>query len=829
MPHHPEDKRYPHLSLIREEGTTDRRRATPPPPQDFNRGGRETFGPLIKSEINRLEDEAKHKPPPAQGIQPHLVFRVPVAPKTSVVDLTRLLQKLGLTVVSIENDGAVIAFRDEINLDEFKKAVNGYQRGPVDGINPKTNLPYKRTKYDVLEIIEAKEMRLWGRVDRIGSRLAKLIGEKGEHIDLKALHVLDVDLWHRGTKALACESISELQQLIRGGEQHGEKLSDSFVGEMLCLARVTVNGKKLGRLLEMDVVAEVDLPPQPVFDSYTASQTTPRDFPIPPKPAPDGPRVCILDSGISSGHRLLANNVGHEEAILTAISSPADAHGHGTMVGGLAVFGNVRANYEAGYFASPVTLYSARVLNDENRFDDEKRIITQMHAAISIFKKEPYNCRVFNISLGCQEPLLTDSNKRQGSWAEELDIIARDLKVLLVVSAGNHDASRASENSDAETALVGYPEYLFNPVARLCDPATAAIAITVGAIAEHDIPEVRRGAGKDDIVRPVAKANEPTPSTRIGPGINDAVKPEFVDYGGNNVFQGFGQDRYAQKTDRAVAVMSFSHKPAENLFAYDVGTSFAAPRVAHLAALLWHRIRRDFGHDPHPNLVRAVLATATVMPKATCSLIKDEKGEEYISRVCGYGMVDADLALESGDRRVTLVAQGSIKVDTFQLFQVPVPKEFQEDSQSKRIVVALAFDPPVRRRRAEYLGIDMCCSLFRNKTVSEITEAYRSISAEERKNKSVPGAIQDSSKCKLVPGSAALATSTLQRSEWVSQRKFSANDTFYLLIRAVRNWAPIEVTEQDFAVAVTLESNDPNLYQVIRERIKGRQRNRIKQ
>jgi subtilisin family serine protease len=782
----------------------------------------------MNAALDLLEAEARRQPPPVQGIQPHLVFRVPVAAGTSPTELTDRLQQLGIAVVSIENDGAVIAFRGDTDLSEFKEAVRKYQRGPA--INQKTGLRYKSTRYDVFEIIEVDQMRRWGRTDRVGRRLANAIGKNGESIDSATLYVLDVDLWHRGTTALAKVSVTEVQKLVQDGTKAGEKFSDTFIGDVLCLARITVTGEKLSRLLEMDAVAEVDLPPQPFFDAYSAATVTPRDFPSPPRPAPDGPRVCILDSGITSSHKLLANNIGHEEAILTDTTSPADANGHGTMVGGLAVFGDIRACYTAGRFSSPITLFSARVTNDASRFDDDKRIINQMRQAVEVFLAEPYNCKVFNISLGCPEPLLSDGNRRQGEWAQALDVVARDLKVLLVVSAGNHDASIATLTHDAEKALIGYPHYLFEPAAGLCDPATAAIPITVGALAEHDEPAVRKGSDKDDLVRPIAQAGQPTPSTRIGPGLNDAIKPEFVAYGGNSTFHGSGPIRSTKRIDPGVAVMSFSHRPVlDQLFAYHVGTSFAAIRVARLAALVWHRIRQDFGQDPDPNLVRAVLATATVMPEEACSLIEQTKGTDFIPRVCGYGMVDAELALESSDRRVTLVAQGSITIDTFHIFQVPVPEEFQDDSKSKRIVVALAYDPPVRRRRTQYLGVDMCCSLFRNKSVEEIVEAYRAITQEERKSKSLPGAIQDSSKCKLAPGVKALGTSTLQRCEWTSKTRLKDSDTFHLLVRADRNWAPSEITEQDFGVAVTLESNNPLLYGVIRERIPVRQRTRLRQ
>jgi hypothetical protein len=178
MPHHPDDKRYPHLPLIREDRETHRRKPPPPPPVNLNRGGRGQFGPKMKAALNQLEAEARHQRPPVQGIHPHLVFRIPVAVGTSPTVLTDRLQELGIAVVSIENDGAIIAFRDDTDLSTFKDAVGKYERGPRLGV--------KSTKYDVFEIIEPDHMRLWSRTDRIGTRLANVIGKQGEVIDSNA-------------------------------------------------------------------------------------------------------------------------------------------------------------------------------------------------------------------------------------------------------------------------------------------------------------------------------------------------------------------------------------------------------------------------------------------------------------------------------------------------------------------------------------------------------------------------------------------------------------------------------------------------------------------
>ena len=186
------------------------------------------------------------------------------------------------------------------------------------------------------------------------------------------------------------------------------------------------------------------------------------------------------------------------------------------MVGAIAVFGDIRASYQAGQFASEITLHSARVLNRENRFDDHKLIIHQMQRAIEIFKAPPYNCRVFNLSLGDDRPWLRD-NTRQSLWAEGLDVLARQNKVLLIISAGNQYLGTGNNARDAEEVLANYPHYLFDPESGLCEPATAAIAVTVGGIAQYEEPETRRGAREETIVRTVAHAGEPLPITHHRP------------------------------------------------------------------------------------------------------------------------------------------------------------------------------------------------------------------------------------------------------------------------------------------------------------------------
>ena len=147
--------------------------------------------------------------------------------------------------------------------------------------------------------------------------------------------------------------------------------------------------------------------------------------------------------------------------------------------------------FQAGQFASNITLYSDRVLNDENSFDDVKLIIQQMRRP-SRFSRRPHRTAVSStfpwVMIG-----RGSATTRQSLWAECLDVLAREEKVLLVVSAENPYLGTGNNARDAEEVLANYPDYLFEPDCGLCDPATAAIALTVGGIAQHDEPEVRRG------------------------------------------------------------------------------------------------------------------------------------------------------------------------------------------------------------------------------------------------------------------------------------------------------------------------------------------------
>ena len=195
------------------------------------RGGRPAFGQQVLDKITELAGVA-NPVPPTTGFPPHLVFRIPVADKATIDSVAEKLIEAGLVVVSIEPDQAIVVFRDDADLTDFRAALTAYMRGPRH--KPDGEMA-QSTKWDVFEFIHADSMRNWSRTDRIGDRLITAIGARGERIAPNQLYVLDVELWHPGLREQARQAITELTTIIGEGRQDGERIADSFAGDLLVL------------------------------------------------------------------------------------------------------------------------------------------------------------------------------------------------------------------------------------------------------------------------------------------------------------------------------------------------------------------------------------------------------------------------------------------------------------------------------------------------------------------------------------------------------------------------------------------------------------------
>ncbi|MEM6848893.1 MAG: hypothetical protein AAF580_12625 [Pseudomonadota bacterium] len=255
-----------------------------------------------------------------------------------------------------------------------------------------------------------------------------------------------------------------------------------------------------------------------------------------------------------------------------------------------------------------------------------------------------------------------------------------------------------------------------------------------------------------------------------------------------------------------------NHEFTRQLVTSGMGTSYAAPILANKAA----ELLRLFP-EASANLIRALLAGAARIPD-TCARRLAGMDAADRARICGHGLVDTLRAAYSDDHRVVLYAEDRLSINHFAVYRVPVPNEFQGNGR-RTIRVSLAFDPPVRRTRAEYIGTKMNFRLLRGCPADDVFSHFRSRSAEEGDPPSIP----DKFMCGLEPGPNSRDSQTLQTAAKTFV-KDTANygDEYYLVVRCAGGWAEPREVAQNFAVVVELEHQPAiQLYARLRQRVRA--------
>lgn len=721
-------------------------------------------------------------------IQPSLIMKVETAGYTAETDWSAA----DISVLSVDTDKTLVVLSSDDQLTTFRDRLEKYSQGPKEG---KKTAPYSNL-IAPLETISAIKPS-----ERLG-KLLKLEGINDvSDFETGTTYSLDVELWEIPAARVRRRQTDDFISLV---EELGGEVLDRYMGHTMTLLRVRGPGSVFAKVAEVTDVRQIELPPQVDQGIGEILTMTLGEFPDVPRAAVGGPSITVIDSGVASAHPLLEPALGECIAVPDSLD-PNDEWGHGTKVAGVAVYGNLRESADSGAFAPAVTLHSARVLKGDGKFPDDVLVTSQMRDAISYFH-ETHGCRVFNISLG--DPRTLYDGERVSTWAAALDELARDLDIVLVISAGNLNYVGANP----ESPLADYPGYLLAAQSSIYEPGSAALALTVGSISHAAAvpPDEADRVG----LRPIAPVDGPSPFTRCGPEDAACSKPDVCDYGGNLTFDGIGQR--VTSTWAPNGILTLNPEYLRRLFTTTIGTSLAAPLVAYKAALLI-----DAMPGASSNLVRALLASSARVPQSAADVL-EPLGPDAVRRVCGAGVPSLERAMYSDDHRVTLFTDTEIDQDQFYVYEIPIVPEFVGTRGVRHISVSLAFDPPVRHTRNDYLGNRMSFRLVRGASLDEVTEFYRKRTKAEGP---VPEA-EDMRECPLVPSSTRRETSTLQKATFTMKRNTAAyGDTYYLVVRCEGRWAP--PSRQRFAVAVTMEhENVDELYLRVAQRVQVRTRAR---
>ena len=522
----------------------------------------------------------------------------------------------GIDFVSQDDKMLILAFATEEQLIAFR-----YKLGNVaEGIT----VPYRKLIYAIRDVdqLTAEDRKGWSL--------------KTEGIPTEQGITVDVELW---PLAVAKELHRLRAAFERWLENNGGESIDSVKKPYLSLYRITGPPDLIDNLLLHRDVRLVDLLPQSALDPRLRGRSI-QDLEPVPNPPPDAPGVVVLDSGIASGHPVLAPAVGDSQSFLDG-RAEADDDGHGTAVAGIALYGDVAKCVENRRFTPELRLYSGRILDEQG--EGEHRLVeNQVEEAVRYFV-DHYDCKVFNLSYGDQRQPYHGRHVR--GLAVTLDSLSRELDVLFVVPTGN------LANTDDI-----YPDYFLDEDARLIDPASSLNALTVGSLARYDHdtrwPE-------DPGFSPVARPGQPSPFTRRGPSVNGAIKPDLVDYGGNELLD------YRPETKlwrEELGELSTSRDFATGTpFGIYCGTSYAAPRVSNLAATLIAHLP-----DASVDLCRAMLVAHAAVPTACKDLCSHAKID--VLDVAGYGKVNRSALFRSLDDCVTLWATDSIENNQHQFY-----------------------------------------------------------------------------------------------------------------------------------------------------------------
>ena len=504
--------------------------------------------------------------------------------------------------------------------------------------------------------------------------------------------------------------LNELQQFIHhyGGEIISGMISDpAQQGElgMVFPDSVQVRVRMTGAgfrdvILNFAHLFDVALPPelQQATGESHGQQIRPELLVHPP--AEGAPTVCVIDSGIEEGHRWLAPAMDSDTSrcFLPGVQ-PNDVadyfppQGHGTRVAGAVLYPD--AIPITGEVEPVAWIQNGRVLDKQCELPISLPPEEYLQKVVAHFHVAPHLTKIFNHSINSKVPCPT---KRMTSWAAKLDQLSHEQEVLFIQSAGNQ--TRLDNGDLANPGLRAHldanrqpPQHQLEDSMRVANPAQSLHALTVGSVSA--------GLFEDANTRSFATGEHlPSGFSRAGYGKPwSVVKPEVVEVGGDLVYSKNPPRLVRTHPEVAIELLN-STMHGQPAYSKDgVGTSFAAPKVAHIAAHL-----QNLFPSASPLLYRALIVQSARWP----GWAENEDEKDTVLRLIGYGLPSLERATTNSETRVTLITPDAEIIPSKQmhLYTIRIPEELRSAALEARIRidVTLAYTALPRRTRARRTG-----------------------------------------------------------------------------------------------------------------------------
>lgn len=677
------------------------RLAKPPMPADRSAWA-DTHGQQLNGAFDQADARRQSAHPAMNWAPPgiYLTFE-------SIPDFTHALKSLdshtrGWELVAVKQDGAR-QLATVFMLDSGRRAFMTYLSDFARGTTPHGGVPHR----DMLTRIDSIQL----------STLDKLWTESQEPFPPPD----ELRWWEVWLRADANDRGAEVARFRTYAQQAGMDMARgalAFRDRSVVLARATARQLSgsldvladLGELRAARPLGSAFVEMEPAEAHDWAQELAARIVPA----SEFAPTVCVLDTGITRNHVLLAASVA--EIDCHAFDPDWEAHdngglpdqrGHGTEMAGIGLLGNLRAallSTEAIHLEHG--LESVKILPPGGANLPEHYGLVTAGAITWPETQARGRDRVFLLAVGDQ--LAGARNRGQpSSWSATLDALAVGRQVdtddrgitflndpvdlkgrLFVVAAGNvrNLEPLHLEKSDDTCAD---------------DPAQSWNALTVGGYTDFVALPDERGFRHHG---PLAPAGELSPhsATSVPFGSKWPIKPEILLEAGNAVLSPQGQH---VTRDDSVGVLTTYHAPSVRPFACVSGTSPAAAEAARLAAILGARYPSLW-----PETTRALLVDSAEWTDAMRQHFvgQNRTATERLLRRYGYGVASLERASASAANSVTMIVQSELQpyrkgaMREMHLHTLPWPSDILQELEATqvrlRVTLSYFVEPNPSRR-----------------------------------------------------------------------------------------------------------------------------------
>jgi hypothetical protein len=337
----------------------------------------------------------------------------------------------------------------------------------------------------------------------------------------------------------------------------------------------------------------------------------------------------------------------------------------------------------------------------------------------------------------------------------------------------------------------------------VANPGQSLQALTVGSVAY----QLYESAGWRSFA---SLQGHSSSFSRSGLGIWDVIKPEVVEFGGDNLRSTGTPTILGNPTEGRQCypelVRSTTHGPGPAFDRDEVGTSFAAPKVSHIAAHLQQLLP-----DEPCLLYRALIVQSARWPEWT---IDDNVNSNQAIRTLGYGVPDLERASTNTDYRSTLITSGEsgIKAGDCDVYQVPIPESMSLPGYEYDILIEVTLSyvaQPRRTRRnsRKYLStwLDWKSSKLGESLSSFRSRAFKNAVADENAAGGV--ALRWKLATRATDGDiqgAKRSSGTVQK-DWAVVKSNQLRDNFFIAVKGHQGWSKDPDSEAKYSLAVSFE------------------------